>query len=47
METCSEPMRINVSETTYRLVKDDFRFFEREPIEVKGKGEMKMYFVDA
>jgi len=46
METCSEPMRINVSETTYRLVKDDFRFVEREPIEVKGKGEMRMYFVD-
>jgi len=46
METCSEPMRINVSETTYHLVKDDFRFLEREPIEVKGKGEMKMFFVD-
>ena len=47
METCSEPMRINVSETTYALVKDDFSFIPRDPVEVKGKGEMRMYFVDA
>ncbi len=47
METCSAPMRINVSETTYALVKDDFSFTPRDPIEVKGKGEMRMYFVEA
>ena len=46
METCSEPMRINVSQTTYALVKDDFTFIPREPVEVKGKGEMRMYFVE-
>jgi class 3 adenylate cyclase len=46
METYSEPMRINVSETTYALVKDDFAFVPREPAEVKGKGRLRMYFVD-
>ena len=46
METCSEPMRINVSETTYALTKDDFSFVPRSPVEVKGKGLMQMYFVD-
>ena len=46
MESHSEPMRINVSESTYRLVKDSFRFTERETIKVKGKGKMRMYFVD-
>lgn len=46
METCSEPMRINVSETTRDLVGDDYAFIARDPIEVKGKGAMRMYFVD-
>jgi len=44
MESHSEPMKINISESTYRLVKDGFRFTERETIEVKGKGKMRMYF---
>ncbi len=46
MEGHSEPMRINVSESTYHLVADKFRFVEREAVEVKGKGKMRMYFVD-
>lgn len=46
MESNSEPMRINVSETTYNLTRDRFTFSEREPIEVKGKGKMKMYFLE-
>jgi class 3 adenylate cyclase len=45
MESHSKPMRINVSEYTYDLVKDQFDFVEREAITVKGKGEMRMYFV--
>lgn len=45
MESYSAPMRINISEDTYRLVKDDFDFTEREAVEIKGKGKMKMYFV--
>jgi class 3 adenylate cyclase/Flp pilus assembly protein TadD len=46
MESNSEPMRINISEVTYELVKERFNFIEREATFVKGKGEMKMYFVN-
>lgn len=45
MESNSEAMKINISETTYQLVKDKFETFERGSLPVKGKGEMKMYFV--
>jgi len=45
MEQNSEEMMINVSESTYNLVKDKFDFIEREPVEVKGKGLMKMWYV--
>lgn len=46
MESCSDPMRINVSEVTYRLVIDKYTFTERGSIEVKGKGGMRMFFVE-
>ncbi|MBU0765655.1 MAG: DUF4154 domain-containing protein [Bacteroidetes bacterium] len=46
MESSSQPMMINVSETTYRLVQNKFMFVERDLLEVKGKGTMRMYFVD-
>ncbi|MEZ4524900.1 MAG: adenylate/guanylate cyclase domain-containing protein [Desulfobacterales bacterium] len=46
MESNSEPMKINVSEATWQILSDRFPFVEREPVSVKGKGEMKMYFVD-
>ncbi len=45
-ESHSEPMKINVSETTYQKVKNKFSFRERKAIEVKGKGKMKMYFLE-
>jgi class 3 adenylate cyclase len=47
MESHSAAMRINVSETTYLLVKDKFRFTEREAVEIKGKGLLKMYFFES
>ena len=47
MESNSEPMRINVSETTYTILKDNYHFTKREVINVKGKGKLKMYFLDA
>ncbi|MCD4747159.1 MAG: adenylate/guanylate cyclase domain-containing protein, partial [Bacteroidales bacterium] len=47
MESNSEPMRINVSETTYMILKDKYNFIKRETINVKGKGSMKMFFLDA
>jgi class 3 adenylate cyclase len=46
METHSEPMRVNVSETTYARTKDAFRFVERPPLAVKSKGVMRMYYLD-
>ncbi len=46
IESKSEPMRINVSEVTYNLLKDKFDFITRDLIEVKGKGKMRMYFVN-
>ncbi len=46
MESNSEPMRINISQTTYDLVKDQFPIQARGALAVKGKGEMSMYFVE-
>ena len=45
LEQNSKTMRIHLSETTYKLVKNKFEFEEQPPLEVKGKGIMKMYFV--
>lgn len=52
MESSSEPMKINISESTYlKLIskysnkKLSFGFEDRQPIEIKGKGLMKMYFI--
>jgi adenylate cyclase len=47
MESNSEPMKINLSERTWNLVKDHFPCSARDSIEVKGKGRMNMYFVDS
>jgi tetratricopeptide (TPR) repeat protein len=47
MENTSLPMRINVSESTYMLVKDKFKFEDRGEVQVKGKGVMKMFFIKA
>lgn len=46
MESNSEPMRINLSEVTYQRVKDKFSIIDRGQIEVKGKGQMQMFFID-
>ncbi len=46
MESNSEPGKINVSEATYQLIKDQFTCTYRGEIEVKNKGKLKMYFVN-
>lgn len=46
MESNSEVMRINCSENTYAILKDTYKFTERQALEVKGKGLMKMYFLE-
>ncbi len=45
MESMSEPMRINLSEATWALVKDEIPCVPRDPMEIKGKGTMRTYFV--
>lgn len=46
MESSGEVGKVNISQATYELLKDDsrFAFKNRGKIEAKGKGEMKMYF---
>ncbi|MEN8798803.1 MAG: adenylate/guanylate cyclase domain-containing protein [Flavobacteriaceae bacterium] len=46
MESNSEPGRINVSENTYQLIKDEFDCSFRGEIEAKNRGSLKMYFVE-
>ena len=46
MESNSEPMKINTTEYTYNIIKDKFVCTPRGAIEVKGKGVMKMYFIE-
>ncbi|TVQ43111.1 MAG: hypothetical protein EA362_11940 [Saprospirales bacterium] len=47
IETHGQVGKVNISDTTYQLIKDepDLDFEEREEIEVKGKGKLKMWFV--
>jgi class 3 adenylate cyclase len=45
MEQHSDAGKINVSESTYQLIKDYFTCIPREPMEVKGKGILNMYYV--
>jgi adenylate cyclase len=45
MQQSSEPGRINISETTYELVKDEFPCLYRGELDAKNKGLLKMYFV--
>ncbi len=46
LEQCSEPGKINISETTYQAVKDYFPCTYRGRLSAKNKGEVDMYFVD-
>lgn len=46
MESNSETGKINISENTYQLVKEQFSCKYRGEIQVKNKGMMKMYFVE-
>jgi class 3 adenylate cyclase/streptogramin lyase len=46
MESSGEAGKINISGTTYELVKDLFACTNRGKIQAKGKGEIDMYFVE-
>ncbi|HPM01701.1 MAG TPA: adenylate/guanylate cyclase domain-containing protein [Candidatus Cloacimonadota bacterium] len=43
IENNSLPMQINISETTYQLVKNNFNFTQEQLFEIKGKGVIKTY----
>jgi len=45
IESAGEVGKINISETTYQLVRNDFNCLSRGKIVAKGKGELEMYFV--
>ncbi len=46
LESSGEPGRVNISETTYNLVKDFFVCTYRGKVHAKNKGEIAMYFVE-
>jgi PAS domain S-box-containing protein len=46
METNGEVGKINISETTYGLIKEKYTCFHRGQINAKGKGKLNMYFVE-
>jgi len=48
MEQNSEVGKVNISQATYELLKDDpqFTFESRGKIQAKGKGEVEMLFVN-
>ena len=48
MESSGEVGKVNISQATYELLKDDpqFDFESRGKIQAKGKGEMEMWFVE-
>ena len=45
MESSGEVGKVNISGTTYELVKDKFTCLHRGKVQAKGKGEIDMYFV--
>ncbi|MEP7106993.1 MAG: adenylate/guanylate cyclase domain-containing protein [Ferruginibacter sp.] len=46
MESSCEPGHVNISGSTYELIKDRFQCTYRGKIDAKHKGEIDMYFVD-
>ena len=47
MESNSEPGKINISESTYKLIGDKYKCEYRGEIEAKNRGMLKMYFVES
>ena len=45
MEQNSDAGKVNISESTYELVKGKFAFEDRGEVDVKGKGKLRMYYV--
>ncbi len=47
MESSGEAGKVNISETTYAEIKDQFQCEHRGKVQAKGKGKIDMYFVNA
>jgi class 3 adenylate cyclase len=47
LEQGGEPGKINISESTWELVRDQFHCTFRGKLPAKNKGEIAMYFVEA
>ncbi|MBC7381791.1 MAG: PAS domain S-box protein [Bacteroidia bacterium] len=47
MENCSEAGKINISESTYQLIKEAYSCNHRGKIEAKNKGLTDMYFINS
>jgi len=47
MESASEPGKVNISDNTFKLIKEEFNCTYRGEIETKNRGKMKMYFVNS
>jgi len=45
MESHGTPGRIQISESTYELLKSEFECESRGPVAVKGKGEMETWYL--
>nr|XP_022900922.1 soluble guanylate cyclase 88E [Onthophagus taurus] len=46
MESTSEAMKVHISESTKDLLSDSYKVQERGEIQVKGKGEMKTFWLE-
>jgi hypothetical protein len=47
MESSGEIGKVNISGTTYQLIKDKFKCEHRGKIQAKNKGEIDMYYVNS
>ena len=47
MESSGEIGKVNISGTTYEIIKDHFLCTHRGKVKAKNKGEIDMYFVDS
>lgn len=48
IESAGEIGKVNISQSTYELIKDDpeFKFYPRGKVKAKGKGDIEMWFIE-
>jgi adenylate cyclase len=47
MESSGEPGKIQVTESTYKLLKNKYILSKRGTVNVKGKGDMVTYWLES